>query len=106
MKRVLNILYFSIMSGSRFSNKVSVTKDPKTVIGTGGFAATLKILETSERAQASPGVHKGPAINSLPNFGHADITRHPIVTLSSENGSVTGSREPPRDQAKLNSNSR
>lgn len=94
------------MSGSRFGHKVSVTKDPKTVIGTGGFAATLKILETSDRPQSSPGVYKGSAINSLPNFNHADITGRPIATLSSENSSVAGSREPPRDQAKRNSNSR
>ena len=91
------------MSGSRFGNKVTVTKDPKTVIGTGGFAATLKILETSDRPHSSPGVYTGPAITALPNFSHADITRHPMATLSSENSSVTGSREPPRDQVNRNS---
>ena len=94
------------MSGSRLGNKVSLTKDPKTVIGTGGFAATLKILETSDRPHSSPGVYKGPAIDSMPNISHASITRHPMATLSSEKSSVTGSREPPRDQAKRNSNSR
>ena len=74
------------MLGINIKRKVFVSKDPTLVAGTGGFAATLKILEQADK-ESSPRRGVGATLSPLPDFKYADIKRN-SATVSPENSSI------------------
>lgn len=84
------------MIGSNTKRKLSSAKDPTIVAGTGGFAATLKILEQTDQ-ESSPGRYVGAKLSPLPDFKYRDIKRNGTA-LSSESSSI-GSKKTNWDNA-------
>ena len=74
------------MTGINNRQKFSMSKDPSTVAGTGGFAATLKILEETDK-ESSPRRCIGAALSPLPDFKYADLKIN-STTFSSESSSI------------------
>ena len=54
------------------NTKKKGSKGPATVAGTGGFAATLKILEQADQ-DSSPGRCVGAKLSPLPDLRYGDI---------------------------------
>ena len=73
------------MLGINNKRKVSISKDPTLVAGTGGFAATLKFLEQTDK-KSSP--RRGLGASLMPDFKYADIKRNG-GGVSSENSSIS-----------------
>ena len=69
--------------------KNSVPKDPTTVAGTGGFAATLKILE---EAESSPRRCLEARLRPLPDFKYTEIKKNGSTTLSPENNNFNSKK--------------
>ena len=78
------------MIGLNIKRKGSASKDPAVVAGTGGFAATLKILEQADK-ESSPRRCLGATSSPLPDFKYADIKRN-STTLSPESSSIGSTR--------------
>ena len=78
------------MMGFGNKTKSSVSKDPTTVAGTGGFAATLKILE---EAESSPRRCLEARLRPIPDFKYTEIKKNGTTSLSPD--SNTSSRKIP-----------
>ena len=70
-----------MMMGINNKRKSSVAKDPMTVAGTGGFAATLKILE---EAESSPRRCLDARLRPIPDFKYAEIKKNGTTSISPE----------------------
>ena len=86
-----SIITHIMMIGINTKRKESVANDPATVAGTGGFAATLKILEETESSRQRC---LEASLRPIPDFKYAEIKKIGTTSLSPDSSSIITKRTP------------